>query len=561
MEIPTSPFESSRYIGSVIRVEPAMVQVNLPHGAGAMSSSHSGHRLGKGEVGEFVVVEGEAHAVLGRIAQVRLPESDRLTVEPASDVHGDSANPVGVVQLLLSIDLLSGEALRGVAMHPRIGQHVFSAHPDVIRHAMENGASDAGKAVVLAHVPGYSTTQVRFTATEIFGRHCAILGATGGGKSWTVAHLLDEVVRHRGKAVLFDATGEYRTLSRRVRHVYLGGKPACAEDLREFVSFPYRHLVDSDLFAMFQPAGGSQSPTLREALTSLKLARCEPSLAEDGLVKKANRTKAAYNAALRQFEEEIRSVGADYNIQLLPGQIEEECVWATDQQQNPNKWGNTNQTTLGYCTTLIARIEVEIRSDELAPIFRSDGLRDLTVVLDEFMGAEGENVLRISLEHLPHEHNARELVANGFGRFLLARARAGKFLSAPMVLVIDEAHQFLNRSVGEDANRFRLDAFGTIAKEGRKHGLVTVFSTQRPRDIPEDVLSQMGMFIVHRLVNERDRQIVERACGNLDTAAAAFLPILGQGEALVVGLETPMTMPVKVLKPVNEPKSQDVPLW
>ena len=112
------------------------------------------------------------------------------------------------------------EALRGVAMHPRIWAALVLAHPDLIRHAMENGSGErASKAVVLAHIPGYSTTEVRFSAAEMFGCHCAILGATGGGKSWTGAHLLDEVVRHRGKAVLFDATGEYRTLSRRVRHV------------------------------------------------------------------------------------------------------------------------------------------------------------------------------------------------------------------------------------------------------------------------------------------------------------------------------------------------------
>ena len=559
MELPISPFESARYIGSVIQVEPAVVRVNLPHGADAMSSSHAGHRVGKGEVGEFVVVEGEAHAILGRLAEVHLPERDRLAVEPASDANGNPANPVGVVQLLLSVDLVSAETVRGVARHPRIGQHVFSAHPDVIRHAMENGG-DAGKAVVLAHVPGYSTTQVRFSAREIFGRHCAILGATGGGKSWTVAHLLDEVVRHRGKAVLFDATGEYRTLSRRVRHVYLGGKPTGPKDGRTFVSFPYKHLVDGDLFAMFQPAAGSQSPKLREALTSLKLLECESSLAEGGLLRKANQGKAEYNAAYRRFEDKIRSEGADYDIRSLPRQIEEECVWATG-FDDPSKWGKADPTTLGHCTTLISRIEVEIRSDELAPVFRPDGLEDVTGVLDEFLEAAEESVLRISLEHLPHEHNARELVANGFGRFLLARARAGKFVSDPMILVVDEAHQFLNRSVGEDANRFRLDAFGLIAKEGRKYGLLTVFSTQRPRDIPEDVLSQMGMFIVHRLVNERDRQIVERACGNLDAAAASFLPVLGQGEALVVGLETPMTMPVQVVKPVDEPESLDLEPW
>ena len=57
-------------------------------------------------------------------------------------------------------------------------------------------------------------------------------------------------------------------------------------------------------------------------------------------------------------------------------------------------------------------------------------------------------------------------------------------------------------------NKVELDAFGLIAKEGRKYGLTCVLATQRPRDIPEDVLSQIGMFVVHRLINERDRQIV-----------------------------------------------------
>jgi DNA helicase HerA-like ATPase len=59
---------------------------------------------------------------------------------------------------------------------------------------------------------------------------------------------------------------------------------------------------------------------------------------------------------------------------------------------------------------------------------------------------------------------------------------------APLLVFIDEAHQFLNKRIGEETNRFELDAFGNIAKEGRKYGLNTIIATQRPRDIPEDVL-------------------------------------------------------------------------
>jgi len=65
----------------------------------------------------------------------------------------------------------------------------------------------------------------------------------------------------------------------------------------------------------------------------------------------------------------------------------------------------------------------------------------------------------------------------------------------------------------------------------------------------------MGMFVVHRLINERDRSVVEKACGNLDGSAAAFLRTLGQGEAILVGVDFPMPTPVKITPPNYEPKS------
>ena len=41
-------------------------------------------------------------------------------------------------------------------------------------------------------------------------------------------------------------------------------------------------------------------------------------------------------------------------------------------------------------------------------------------------------------------------------------------------------------------------------------------ATQRPRDIPEGVLSQMGTMIVHRLVHPADREIVTKASSQID---------------------------------------------
>ena len=155
-----------------------------------------------------IVIEGKDHAVYGRIIEVRLPERDRLSVEPTSE-QASPPHPLGVIQLLTAVDLETGTSLRGFPVHPRIGQHVFSAHPRLIKQAVEGSELSESNKVHLAVFPHAQNTSVSIAPAHIFGRHCAVLGTTGGGKSWTLAHLVEEIARLGGKAILFDATGEY----------------------------------------------------------------------------------------------------------------------------------------------------------------------------------------------------------------------------------------------------------------------------------------------------------------------------------------------------------------
>lgn len=135
-----SPFDRQRYVGSVCTVRPATVEVNLPFAPHPGSAHVAGYPLQRGQVGEFVIIEGEEHAVLGRLIETRLPERDRLSVEPTHE-RGERPNPVGVVQLLTAVNLETGVPLRGVPISPRIGQHVFSAHPLVVKQVVEAGTT------------------------------------------------------------------------------------------------------------------------------------------------------------------------------------------------------------------------------------------------------------------------------------------------------------------------------------------------------------------------------------------------------------------------------------
>ena len=77
-----------------------------------------------------------------------------------------------------------------------------------------------------------------------------------------------------------------------------------------------------------------------------------------------------------------------------------------------------------------------------------------------------------------------------------------------------------------------------------------------PRDIPIGTLSQVGTFIVHRLINDQDRKTIESACSSANRASLSLLPALGAGEALLLGVDFPMPLVLKIKTPTNRPNSR-----
>ncbi|MEH3092649.1 MAG: ATP-binding protein [Agrobacterium cavarae] len=558
-DVPVHPFENARYLGTVSRVSPSGVQVNLPFATEAAPAQYAGNRVTRGQVGEFVVIETFASAaIIGRITEIRLPERDRLSVEPERDEVKEQANPIGVIRLLGSVDLEGVRSNRGISDVPRIGDYVYLAHPDFIRLAII--ATKAGKNdVVLGHLSGAPESKVALPLSSLFGRHCAILGSTGGGKSWTTMKLIEAIARLGGKVIVIDPTGEYQTLGEHADHVLLGGRKMGEEDTRRFVSFPHHHLSEMDLFAILQPSPGVQAPKLRDAIASLKLLALKPELAdENGLLVKEGRVKKPINQAFLENDDRIRAQSAKFDVRKLSQQIVKECVNLNASERGGEdilRWGSRHDNTLSSCVTLCMRVESNVNSQTLSAVFKpADYMEDLTEVIQAFADHANKRVLRVSMEYLSFENSTRELVVNAIGRTLLTNARAYKYQAVPLVVVLDEAHQFLSKTVGDDYNRVFLDAFGLIAKEGRKYGLTCALATQRPRDVPEDVLSQVGMFIVHRLINERDQSVVVNASGVLDASSAAFLPNLRDGEALLIGTNSIMPLPVSMDPPSRPPK-------
>jgi hypothetical protein len=556
-----NPFKHEYFLGYINQVLPQFVKVHFPSSVLLNGFTHFGKEFNGGLVGSFVVIEGDKYGFLGRITELALPESERLSLNEkafqTSDFH-----PTGKIEILLSFDLYNPfDVKKGLTAYPNIGAKVFVSSGELVQEYMSRFGVRSGElanTIAIGSLVSSPDTKVKINLQSIFGRHCAIVGTTGGGKSYTVSKLVESLIATGNKAILIDATGEYSGSFDKIKTVDIGN----GENI-----FHYSQLTIDDLFFLLKPSPRTQTPKLMEAIRSLKMVRLAGEVTqiehngevipiEDGLLKKNGKPKKPYDVFYYRKIQAIENGMADFDFMKLSHQLSAECVY-----DNGTVWGGVAPNDVSYCVSLISRVTNLANTPELNQIFgfqQEKTENDLTDVLNQFISIENTetNLLRLNLENVKYDFQVRETLVNAIGKFLLSKARNGSFKESPVVIFIDEAHQFLNKSIKDEYFDSKpLDAFDSIAKECRKHGLFLCIATQMPRDIPQGTLSQMGTFIAHRLINHFDKEAVSNACSTANKNTLDFLPILGEGEAILTGVDFPMPIIMKFDEPNIKPDS------
>ncbi len=580
-----NPFRPEYFLGYINQVLPQFVKIHFPSSVLLNGFTHYGKEFNGGLVGTFVIIEGDKFGFLGRITELSLPESERLALNEKAFQTNDF-HPTGKIEILLSFDLYDPfNVKKGLTSYPNIGAKVFVSSGDLVQEYMSRFGLKVGEkanTVQLGSLVSSPDTQVKVNLQSIFGRHCAVVGTTGGGKSFTVSKLIESLTLTNNKSVIIDATGEYSNFDKLTNslHAEIGASHY----------FHYSNLSVSDLFVIFRPAGQVQQPLLLEAINSLKLvnilyrdktkfkfsttgsidsfvfsgkggAQLQIDI-QDGCLLKGGKSTIPFFRLCAIYIDELNDFNnTNFDIKKLTRQINNECfsIFGENWDSRPD---NRN---LGNASSLIIRIHQALSDPDFQKVFGFDNKSKIDVIeeLTEFTKSTNKNIqIRISFNKVPFSFQIREIVANSIGNILLKLARAGNFDSKkhennlPLVVLMDEAHQFLNKSVRDEFfENSRLDSFDSIAKECRKHGLFLCIATQMPRDIPSGTLSQMGTFIVHRLINHNDKEAVANSCSSANRNTLDFLPILGEGEAILTGVDFPMPIIMKFDKPLIEPNS------
>ena len=119
----------------------------------------------------------------------------------------------------------------------------------------------------------------------------------------------------------------------------------------------------------------------------------------------------------------------------------------------------------------------------------------------------------------------------------------------PLFIAYEEAHSYLNKS---EFSNYSKDAVERIFKEGRKFGIGAMIISQRPSEITDTILAQIGTFIALRLTNSSDQSIVKASAPDNLISLIDLLPTLRTGEALVVG--EAVRIPTRVRIPLMTPR-------
>lgn len=531
------------FLGYVKGVNSNVVKLHFPNAKILRRFNLNGVSYPGASIGSLILIEGSERGFVARIEEIILTEAERKKLsERAIECSDTIFHPIGVAQILLSFDLSDPLKLHRTAEYfPSVGDKAYSCSPRYVSDFLSHIGDSERENIPLIAIGKTldSNIPIQLSATSLFCRHCAILGSTGGGKSWTLAHLIAQFrAQALNKVILIDATGEYSDL------------PASTYILGRNAHIDYSKLSNSEFCFLLAESSPNTTATLCNAIDSLKLAKI---LNNSQYLIKAGQVVSNIQEIIN--ENHLKFHDAPFELIELPTQIRNECV-----HEGKNGKYESDDFKLSYCSALIARVENLIRNGSFTDLFglNQSCRNDLFHIVDNFFNDDyaGEPILRLDFSSLSYDYCARELAVELMSRYLLKSARSGRFKESPILLAIDEAHQFLNRHVAYDTNAYvSMTGVNQIAKEGRKYGLFLCLATQMPRDIPVDVMSQMGTFIIHRLINEADRTAVSRSCSSSSSSTLDYLPMLGPGEALITGVEFPMPMLAKITMPRYKPNS------
>lgn len=327
---------SDSEIGRVVAVDTAQVSIELNRDLKGMSRSTYEGPEEVGRINSYVIIPVGARRLVAMVTRVVLVEEAEMKADRTM-VALPSARRLMKATLIGTID---GRAFRqGISLFPVLDNPVHlagRADLDAIFGPIEQGEAAAldpdepGYCIPIGESTVVQGRPIRIDPNAFFGKHAAILGSTGSGKSCTIASLIQSIREQRAVKrttfVILDTNGEYRTAFQKQKE---GGAwedagsgkalyiPSDPRKVDERLAIPYWFMNAEDFVRLFRAREGLQAPVL---LRALRLARTGAS---------ASTTPASSLEVLRTACRQILALvenDAPNQQWAIPGNVQQRCT-------------------------------------------------------------------------------------------------------------------------------------------------------------------------------------------------------------------------------------------
>jgi len=430
------------------------------------------------ERGDYLAVDDELHGkVLCQLDDLKR-KSD-LGLEAAGALKPTEEAPIHE-NLLGLVRIIGYRDARGVVKIPTIpfrpGAHVFRADEPLIAEVL--GLKHRPNSGAYVGLLRNHAIHVELDINQLVQRHVSVLAKTGGGKSYLLGVLIEELLRHKVTCVVIDPHGEYGSLRFSSEpnggHARFGvSAQGFAKQVREFspdatlnpgakpLTFSLRHLDPRELLVFM-------------GLTNVK----------------------TFLPPLKQIIERVSISTPDFTVH--------DFVRAAEAGEG------------AVAETLHERLEYVEQTKLLGP--QGTSLNELV--------KEGDATL-INLRGVAPD--VAELVVARIASTLFDNRKRGKI--PPLFLVIEEAHNFAPQQGQVTSSRI----LKNIASEGRKFGLGLCVVTQRAARIDKNVLSQCNTQLILQVTNPLDLKAITQSIEGLTNGMTEMIQSLPVGVALITG--------------------------
>ena len=480
-----------------------------------------------GNIGSYVVIRQTNISVLALV--FKMWERDRF------DSLGNRATD-RFISLIPVGELTSDDVfVRGVRHYPTPGANVYAVGLNEINAIFVKFRQYE---FFIGQLASHKDYHLSLDPRALFGRHFAILGQSGSGKSWTVTSLIQHTIKAMPKThlILLDLHGEYcwKDDNGNINSAFPNEVVNYVEALdleMPYWMMSYAELVD--LFIDKDDKGASmQMAFMREVLQTLKRKEAK----EIGL----------------------NTVSIDTPIYFSLAEMYMQFKAANEERKD---FGKTHGALFGQFDQFLVRMQSrfnDVRYDFLLKPKKRNNSASMSDLLRQFIGLGDKkaNVTVVDLSAVPTD--IRPAVSAQVGRlayeFNYWNPKRREF---PITLICEEAHAYIPRERGGqfDGTKRMMER---IAKEGRKYGVSIGVVSQRPTELSETMLAQCSSFICLRTTNPDDQEYIRGLVPEAEGDLTDILTSLGRGEALVLGEAAPLPTRVQIYRPNPEPKSNDV---